>query len=508
MHRATGAEIAPRARKALGRLDKTLLIFAADGSFRMEYAKPKRWELWALVPLLTGLYWLTDGHPHWLLVAVLPGTLLLAAAVSLLLWPGDARINEYVALGGALGVLLAIPAMWVGGFGAGLLAGLLSAASYLAAGRMGLAAQPRVPGVPAPEPSLVLSAKAALDEALVAYFVTGARIPAGDEAQAQCDDAHRLEQLLGVIGADRDPAALHAHPSAPEAVQIDTARLFGWRYERLRYASGFTADPRLPGATAWASYRANQTCEAQLLRHVERGRPWLLCIHGYRMGPAWMNLPMFDPGWLHHGLGLNLLIPALPLHGARSIGLRSGDGYMDGNLLDLVLAQCQALWDLRRAIAWIRAQEPEARIGVFGVSLGGYNAALLAGYERALDFVVAGIPLVDCAGVLWRHLPAPLRDYLTHHDFDEARYRRLLQPVSPLALPPQPAQERRSIFAATADRVLAPTHAAALAAHWNVPVSWYDGGHLTFRGERAVKAAIETPMLRAGWALGNDSGKE
>src|SRR3546814_8174322 len=50
-------------------------------------------------------------------------------------------------------------------------------------------------------------------------------------------------------------------------------------------------------------------------------------------------------------------------------------------MTDLVYAESQALWDLRRTLAWLRANESGARVGVYGISLGGYNAALLSGYR-------------------------------------------------------------------------------------------------------------------------------
>src|SRR3546814_12664071 len=77
-------------------------------------------------------------------------------------------------------------------------------------------------------------------------------------------------------------------------------------------------------------------------------------------------------------------LPVLPLHGPRSTGLRSGDHYLDGDMTDLVYAESQALWDLRRTLAWLRANESGARVGVYGISLGGYNAALLSGYDKEI----------------------------------------------------------------------------------------------------------------------------
>jgi hypothetical protein len=468
----------------------------------MTLAKPKQWEPLAAIPIVAGLHWLlASAGGDWLLWGLLPGSLMLMSGMALLLLPGDLRITEYMAGGGALGVLFLLPVLIAGGFGAALLAGIGAVAAYLTAGHVALAREPSSEGAPPADASLWIDAKAALDEALLAYFVGTARFPGADEIVRLGADAQRLEQLMQARGWHERPESLHADPVAPERVYVQQARVYGWTYERVSYPSGFTPDADLPASELWAQHQNNRQAVAWVLRHPGPPRPWLMCVHGYRMGEAWMDFVLFPPRWLHERLGLNLFMPILPLHGPRRVGLRSGDQYLDGNPLDLLYAQVQALWDLRRGLAWLRSQEDGARIGVLGYSLGGYNAALLAQYEEKLDFVIAGIPPSDFAGALWRHIPPAHRDYFIAHGLDQDRYRRLLQPVSPLARPPKLERDRLYIFAGTADRLVLPDQSLALARHWQVPVQWYQGAHLTFRNEAVVKAHIEVAMQRAGWPV-------
>jgi dienelactone hydrolase len=167
--------------------------------------------------------------------------------------------------------------------------------------------------------------------------------------------------------------------------------------------------------------------------------------------------------------------------------------------LDLLHAQTQALWDLRRALAWLRDREVNPRVGIYGVSLGGYNAALLATWEAELDFVLAGIPLADVAGVLWRHLPQAHARFYAQHGLTEERYRAMLSLVSPLSRPALPARERLHLFAATADRIVPPDQPLLLAKHWQAPVRWYQGSHLSIRHERATRQALNDAIQAAGW---------
>ena len=48
----------------------------------------------------------------------------------------------------------------------------------------------------------------------------------------------------------------------------------------------------------------------------------------------------------------------------------------------------------RKLLAWIREQGAPA-LGVYGLSLGAYTAAMVASLEEDLDCVAAGIPTVD-----------------------------------------------------------------------------------------------------------------
>ncbi|HWY24127.1 MAG TPA: hypothetical protein VNX47_04365 [Nevskia sp.] len=462
---------------------------------------PQHRDLLSLAPILAGLWWLLAGSGFgWFCWSLLPGVLLLASGLSVLLWAGDGKHTHFMALGAVLGVLFTIPAAWCS-MGAALVALALSIASFLVAGRIALRAFPEMPGAPPAPMEARIYAKAAVDEALLGYFLVSARVPGGDEAARMCKEAAELESVLRGQGWLDRPESFHRTPPPPEDVRLSDDRAAGFSYQRLKFSSGFTPEGKLPGLADWAGYLRNRECRAAMFRQDEPGRPWLLCIHGYRMGFPLADFRLFDPRILHRRYGLNLLLPVLPLHGPRRAGWQSGDYYLEGDISGLLHAQTQALWDLRRSIAWIRAQDPQARIGVLGYSLGGYNASLLAAYEPGLDFVVAGIPVADFAPLLWRHLPGPHQRYYIAQGLTLERYGELLRVISPLARAPQLPAERLHIFAGTADCVVPPDQPLRLSRHWNRPAEWYPGGHLTFRGERSVERCIAGAMTGAGWRI-------
>jgi hypothetical protein len=456
-------------------------------------------ESW--VPLAAGLLWLwcaASFGPIGFLVAVVPGCLLLAAGVSMLLYPGDLRIPQFAALGGLLGVVLALPAFFAAGFWTGLLLMALSAASFVAAGLAAVRQELRHEGVPDPTPGLRLGAEVAADEALLATMaLTLPHTDAGDLPRLR-RDVHAARELFRDRGWLEKPADFHQLPPPLERPHMRRARAFGLDFEHLRFESGYEPRAEEPARDSWLRLERNRTAHAWVLRHGDPSRPWLLCIHGYQMGAPFLEFAAFEAEILHRVRGLNLLFPVLPLHGPRKEGRRSGDGYLSGDPIDTVHAVTQALWDIRRLLAWARA-EGATRIGVHGLSLGGFHTALLASLDDGLACAIPGIPLVDVSRVVWRHGP-PLRirhferGGVVHEEVSE-----VLRVVSPLSFEPRVPRDRRYLYAAVADRLVPADQVHELWRHWGEPpIVWYQGGHVTFRFHPAVRRLVDRALVESG----------
>jgi hypothetical protein len=226
------------------------------------------------------------------------------------------------------------------------------------------------------------------------------------------------------------------------------------------------------------------------------GRPWLVCTNGYRMGHAEIDVRVFERFFAR--LGLNVLIPVLPLHGPRRRSAHSGTGFLGLDVVDTLHAEAQAVWDIRRLLGWIRAQEPKA-IGALGLSLGGYTTAVYTSLEEGLVCAIPGIPLADISRLLARHgVPSHLERAIAR-GYSLERVREVLRVVSPLALEPKVPFEGRMLFGAVADRLVTPDQVRDLWRHWGEPeIVWYQGGHVTFRLERSVFAGIDHTLRRSG----------
>jgi pimeloyl-ACP methyl ester carboxylesterase len=199
--------------------------------------------------------------------------------------------------------------------------------------------------------------------------------------------------------------------------------------------------------------------------------------------------------------GWNVLLPVLPLHGPRKLGAVSGIGMFGADFLDSAHALCQAMWDVRRLIGWIRAQGG-SEIACYGLSLGGYSAALLAGLAPELTTVIAGIPAADFPRLVWQHAPLAERARIERAGISREAAARALRPVSPLALAPLVPHARRFVFGAPDDQFVPADQVRDLLAHWGSPRHvWYPGAHLSFRAHAPVQALVREALgVREGAA--------
>jgi hypothetical protein len=112
--------------------------------------------------------------------------------------------------------------------------------------------------------------------------------------------------------------------------------------------------------------------------------------------------------------------------------------------------------------------------------------------------VVAGIPATDLAALIWTHGPEHVLHVAERRGLERARAERVLRVVSPLALAPQVAKERRFVFGGNADQLVPAAQVQALVRHWEQPATtWYAGAHLTFGLHEGVTRQL-AEAFRAG----------
>ncbi|CAN5898820.1 alpha/beta hydrolase [soil metagenome] len=379
----------------------------------------------------------------------------------------------------------------------------------LASGYLALGQEPTPDEAPKPRLDLKQSFTAAGDEfSMCTIVLTTGPVWVGARASRigrETEDALDLFEQEGWLDF---PTGYHTDPPPIEKLNREPLRYKKRSFEHLSFESGYEPHPEEPVRERWLAYEENRTAHAWVLHHPGEPRPWLVGLHGIRMGFHRGDFMLYRPDHLHHKLGLNLLLPILPIHGPRKAGPISGDRILSGDVMDTVHAGTQAIWDVRRLLGWLRLQDAPG-VGVVGYSLGGYTAALLAGLESDVDCVIASNPAVDPSGLFWRNALSLTTRYLKTEGVTEQKMEKLMHPVAPLAFTPQISHERRAIFCGVADRVVPASEAASLWRHWEQPrINWYQGSHRGFlrthQGEKFIEETLRATGVLVDSSLRKD----
>ncbi len=290
-------------------------------------------------------------------------------------------------------------------------------------------------------------------------------------------------------------AAVNAHFDAMPASELARIGLVnGQTISKVMQEIGL--DKSGPLIDKYMLAKRNQTAHARWLRHADGPRPCAVLLHGYMAGAyaleerVWPAQRMFESG-------LDVVISVLPFHGARrseARGIRppafpSSDPRFTIEGLRQLASDHEALFDYL-------LDGRVSSLGVMGMSLGGYSAALLATLDARLQFGVFVIPL------------AAIEDFAhTHGRFtgsvEEQHAQRgamsLAQSlVSPLGRPSLIPADRTIVLAGESDWVTGIAHANRISAHFATETNTFEGGHLLQFGLSRAFAPVWSMLQRGG----------
>jgi hypothetical protein len=317
-----------------------------------------------------------------------------------------------------------------------------------------------------------------------------------EDTRAQAREAVETLRAAGYVD---DPAKVFPVPSAPAEIRATRRRRGGIDFEHLSFSTPYPLPVDLSRSHDWATGDGNATTHAYLLRHGDRTRPWVVVLHGHRMGEP-RDLRLLGSTRLARSLGVDVAHLVLPMHGPRGRGERHAFPGLDA--VTNFFGMAQSVWDARTLLARLRAEGAET-IGVFGVSLGGHVAALLAGVDAELRCVVAGVPTSDIATMLANTVRQHWGvEALEASGVEDESFRTLSRLVSPLSLPVLVPRQHRYLYAAVGDRLVTPEQAIALWRHWDKPtIQWLQGGHIlnnVAASRRFVVTSLAASGVRSG----------
>ncbi len=219
-----------------------------------------------------------------------------------------------------------------------------------------------------------------------------------------------------------------------------------------------------------------------------RPRATVMALHGFTMGTSWIDAHVLMAAkWF--ALGFDVALVALPFHGPRSprTARYSGELFASWDVGRTNEAVRQAVHDVDLVRRWIAA-ETGRPVGLLGLSLGGYVAALMAGLCDDLPFVIPLVPPVTFDALACSLLALDGPPHACAPPLPFADLRAAYAVHSPLSHALAIPRERVLIVGARGDCLVPPEHAYALWRHWGEPpIHWYSGSHVApFRRARLL----------------------
>lgn len=251
--------------------------------------------------------------------------------------------------------------------------------------------------------------------------------------------------------------------------------------ETIRFDSPFMpVNPRLHAR--YLKHTGNRIAHARYWFHGDEPRPTIIAVHGFSADLYLVNEWFFAIPWFYR-MGCDVVLFTLPFHGERQPAYSpfSGHGYFAGGPSHINEAVAQSVMDLRILIDWLMNVRGVPKIGVTGVSLGGYTSSVLAVVEPRLSFAIPNVPVVTFPDLVleWEPIGVTVRTMLRLVGRRLVDARRLLAVSNPLTYAPVVPKEGRMIVGGVGDRLAPPKHSLLLWEHWDrCALHWFPGSHL------------------------------
>lgn len=252
------------------------------------------------------------------------------------------------------------------------------------------------------------------------------------------------------------------------------------RCELLSFESPFeTVNPRL--RKSYARNKKNNVAWAQHWKHNDGPRPTLCVVHGFMADPYWLNGRFLALPWFYNQ-GYDILLYTLPFHGRRQGTLSpfSGHGYFSGGVSHINETVAHSIFDFRIFMNYLESTGV-TKIGVTGISLGGFTTALLASIDDRLHLAIPNVPVISLVDLIFQWFPAGavVRGLLRLGGITVREARHTLACTCPLTYKPKLPKDRLMIIGGAGDRLAPPKHSRILWDHWDRPrLHWFPGNHV------------------------------
>lgn len=351
---------------------------------------------------------------------------------------------------------------------------------------------------------LQVGSTAAFDHVLssgLSAIVTGAFANSLWRSGGVLRERERLARYQAFAHPD-DSSVVFPRPEKMPRVHRTSPRRFSRRSdvpsELLSFDSEY--EPLCPELQdAYSRHRRNRLAHVQYWRHPGGPRPTLIFLHGYFASPYRINSWGFSLPWFYKK-GYDIALYTLPFHGARHSRRQivNGLGFFGHGMAHMNESMRHAVQDVRVLINFLEAEGAPA-VGVSGLSLGGYLAALLAAVEPRLAFAIPNSPAVSLIDMMmgWQPSGALLKMVCGRYGIPVEELRHGTAFHCPLTYRPAIDADRLMVIGGAGDRFTPPRLVRLLHEHWaGSHLHWFPGNHIMHLQQAGYLRLMKTFMDR------------
>ncbi|MFA6560920.1 MAG: alpha/beta fold hydrolase [Verrucomicrobiia bacterium] len=214
-------------------------------------------------------------------------------------------------------------------------------------------------------------------------------------------------------------------------------------------------------------------------------RPVVLFLHGWNASIAYY-VNYCRTGHRLARRGIHCALVNLPYHVQRKPN-RWNEYFLTENISQTVQAVQQAVIEARIILRWLRSHH-RGPVGVWGISLGGWIASILACVERELDFAILMTPAVRLDRQIWElaFLKA-MKAVFLEQGASQEDIARIAAPMLPKFHQPLLERDRILLIEALYDQFLGPETIDELWQAWGKPrIERYNHGHISILMDQGV----------------------